>query len=117
MTVREADTEPLWAVTPEKIAEAVRRLVEAAHPVRIILFGSRARGQAGTDSDPDLLVIEREVEDRYHEIVRLNAALGDLILPADLLVIGEEAFEEWSETPGSLYYPAKRDGKVVYEAA
>lgn len=32
--------QPLWAVTPEKIAEAVRRIVEAAHPVRVILFGS-----------------------------------------------------------------------------
>ena len=117
MATRKAEAGPLWAVTPEKIAEAVRRLVEAARPVRIILFGSRARGEAGTDSDLDLLVIERQVEDRFSEIVRLNAALGDLILPVDLLVIGEEAFDEWSETPGSVYYSAKREGKVVYEAA
>ena len=41
-----AGTEPPWAVTSEKLREAVRRLVEAAHPRRIILFGSRARGGA-----------------------------------------------------------------------
>ena len=41
-----AATEPVWAVTPEKLREAVRRLVDAAHPRRIILFGSRARGDA-----------------------------------------------------------------------
>jgi hypothetical protein len=31
------DTQPLWAVTPEKIAEAVRRIVAAANPVCVIL--------------------------------------------------------------------------------
>ena len=54
-----AATEPPWAVTPEKLGEAVRRLVEAAHPRRIILFGSRARGDAHGDSDVDLLITTR----------------------------------------------------------
>jgi hypothetical protein len=35
----------------------VRRLVEAYHPERIYLFGSKARGDAGPDSDFDLMVI------------------------------------------------------------
>jgi predicted nucleotidyltransferase len=110
------DAPPLWAATPAKIAEAVRRLVEAAHPVRIILFGSRARDGAPAESDVDLLVVEREIEDRYAEIVRLNAALKGLILAVDILAIGEADFEEWSETPGSVYYAAKREGQVLYEA-
>jgi len=108
--------EPLWAVTPEKIAEALRRIVEAAHPVRVILFGSRARGYAAPDSDLDLLVVEREVSDRYAEMVRLQEVLDGLILPLDLLVIAERDFSDWAETPGSIYRTASKEGKVLYEA-
>jgi len=110
-------TTPVWAVTPEKIQEAVRRLVVAARPLKIILFGSRARGDAREDSDLDLLVIEREVTDRVAEMVRLNRVLKGLILPVELVVIGERMFEEWSNTPGTVYYEAKREGEVLYESA
>ena len=108
---------PVWALTPEKIQEAVRRLVVAARPRKIILFGSRARGDEREDSDLDLLVIEREVTDRVAEMVRLTRVLKGLILPVELVVIGERMFEEWSNTPGTVYYEAKRDGEVLYESA
>lgn len=115
--VTEAKTQPLWEVTPEKIAEAVRRIVAAAKPLRIILFGSQARGEAGRDSDLDLVVVEADVTDRYAEIVRLHRALRGLILPVDILVISHQDFEEWAATPGSIYHTAQREGKVLYEAA
>ena len=109
--------EPLWAATPEKIAEAVRRIVEAARPVQVILFGSDAKGGANRDSDVDLLVVERETPDRLAEMVRLHRALRGLILPVDILVIGKDDFEAWAATPGSVYRAARREGKVLYEAA
>lgn len=108
---------PLWAVTPEKIGEAVRRIVEAAHPVRVILFGSQARGDAGRDSDVDLVVVEKEVSNRHAEIVRLMETLRGLILPIEILVISQRDFDYWSEVPGSVYRAAKREGKALYEAA
>ncbi len=57
---------------PEQIANAVKRIAEAAQPEQILLFGSHARGDARDDSDLDLLVIESEVTDRAAEMVRLR---------------------------------------------
>ena len=110
-------TQPIWAVTPEKLAEATRRLVEACQPRKIILFGSRARGSARENSDVDLLVIEREVKDRVAEMVRLNRVLKGLILPVELVVIGERMFEDLANTPGTVYFEAQREGEVLYESA
>ena len=63
---------PIWAPTPEKMQAAIERLVTAAQPTRIILFGSRARGDADDRSDVDLLVIKPRVENRYEELVALE---------------------------------------------
>ena len=41
----------------DAIAEMVRRIVAQFNPDKIILFGSHARGEAGPDSDVDLLVV------------------------------------------------------------
>lgn len=96
---------------------ATELLKENAHPKKIILFGSHARQDAREDSDIDILVIESEVKDRITEMVRLNRTLSPLRIPVDLLVVSQEMFDYWAETPGNVYYRAKREGKVIYEAA
>jgi uncharacterized protein len=109
-------TEPPWAVTPEKLREAVRRLVEAAHPRRIILFGSRARGDAHEDSDVDLMLLQAEVKDPAAESVRLRRVLKGLIMAVDILPVTSAQFDYWRDTPGNVYFEAATEGKVLYEA-
>jgi predicted nucleotidyltransferase len=110
-TIRSEETVPAAV-----LEEVVRRLVAAAHPSRIILFGSQVGGQAAPDSDVDLLVVERDVADRAKEMVRLGRTLRGLALPVDLLVADEELFARWSDTPGSVYFDAKHRGRTLYES-
>ena len=101
-------------VTREKIEAAIRLLAQAAEPARIALFGWYARGDARDDSDPDLLVIEPQVEDRAKEMVRLRRVLRPLRIPADLLVYSTDGVDRWGAQPGSALYWALREGKVVH---
>ena len=59
---------------------------------RMIVFGSRARGDAGPESDLDLLVIEPEVADRFAEMARLSTLLGQRLIPADVVVMSAKTF-------------------------
>jgi predicted nucleotidyltransferase len=104
-------------VTEETITEAVRLLREAARPLRIILFGSQARGDAGEGSDVDFLVVESEVPDRHREMIRLRDALRPLRIPVDVLVATEEHVREWGSVPGTVFHDALSEGRVVYDAA
>ena len=110
-------TQPVPAVTPQKLDEARRRIVEVARPWKILLFGSSARGDARPDSDADILVIQTEVKNPVAESVRLRRLLKDLLLPVDLLVVSRDKYDCWRETPGTVYFEASQEGKVVYEAA
>ena len=92
-------------------------LVQAAHPKRIILFGSQARGEASNHSDFDIMVVEEKPANRFEEIVRLNRLLRSFNVAIDLLVVSDEKFQYWRDTPGNVYYEAATGGLVLYEAA
>ena len=107
----------LGRVTDETlIAEATRRLAEAAPDARVILFGSRARGEGREDSDLDLLVIEPELASRRAEFVRLREALGDIGVPVDLVVISADYAEQRAGVRGSMVGEALERGRVLLGA-
>lgn len=95
--------------------EIVRRIVACAHPKKIVLFGSRARGEAKEASDIDLLVIADSSEPRWRRSAALYGALSDVIVPMDIIVFRPEEVEEWSRVPQAFVTTAVREGKVLYE--
>jgi predicted nucleotidyltransferase len=103
-----------WSVTNEKITLATQRLIAAANPMCVILFGSQARGDANPESDADFLVVEQKVEDRFSELARLRHSLKGLMLSADVLVIDHDGFMRLREEPGSVYQHAYREGRCLY---
>lgn len=95
------------------IEEAARRLSHAAPGARVILFGSHARGDAGSRSDLDFLVVEPKVEHRGEESVRLRRALRGLRLAADVIVVSARDVEEWRDVRGSLVHAALSEGREL----
>ena len=102
---------------PGTIEEMVRRIVEWASPERIILFGSHARGDAKPGSDVDLLVLFAEVESPRERAAELYAALSGSPWPKDIVVSTTERFERYKNVVNTVYWPAAREGRVVYERA
>jgi uncharacterized protein len=82
-------------VSEDLINRAARALADAADGPAPVMFGSRARGESAADSDIDLLVVERDVHDRFAESVRLSRLAGELRVPADVIVVSERQVEDW----------------------
>lgn len=100
----------------KEVIEAAGRTLAAvaADPVKIVLFGSRARDDAGPDSDFDLLVIERDPLDRHAEMVRLGRALRPSRTPFDIVVVSERYAEEWGDVEGTMVHAALTEGRVLH---
>lgn len=69
------------------LAEIVRRLLKAYEPQRIYLFGSKARGDAGPDSDYDLMVVvpddaspERRRSRLAYQVLRGTGRAADVLV-------------------------------------
>ena len=84
----------------KRIGDMVRRIVEQFHPERIVLFGSHARGDAGPDSDVDLLVVMPVTGSKRDTQLQVRLAIHDVHLPKDVIVVTPDQFERQRDIPG-----------------
>jgi predicted nucleotidyltransferase len=100
--------------TQRQIQKIVNRIIERFHPEQIILFGSQARGDAGPDSDVDLLVVMPVEGSKREKQLEIRMALHDIHVPKDVIVSTPEEFAWRKEIVGTIERPAARQGKVLY---
>jgi excisionase family DNA binding protein len=104
------DTEINW------LPHIVGRIVRAVDPLRIVLFGSRARGDGRTDSDYDLLVVLDQVLDRRASKMAIRGSFQDLPVPSDILVASiDEADGRTPGRPTGATFWALHEGRTIYD--
>ena len=105
---------PLATPTDAHVRAAVERIVKVADPLRVVVFGSYARGDAAPGSDLDLLVVLPEVGRRRDAAVALRRALADLPVPKDVVVASAAEAERRRDSPWHIVGLALREGREVY---
>jgi predicted nucleotidyltransferase len=103
-----------WRVTEERVADAVQRLVEAMHPLQIIAFGSRARGDHRVDSDLDLAVILDSPEEEVSPFGAYDAIDG-IRMSVDILVASRRKFDLWRPWLNSVFHYIDQEGIILYD--
>jgi predicted nucleotidyltransferase len=106
---------PFKLVTRRQIRAVVDRIVEAAHPEKIILFGSYAYGKPTVDSDVDFLVVMESDERPAKRAIRIARHLLDVPFPMDILVRTPTEIVERLQTEDYFMREVIRQGKILYE--
>jgi predicted nucleotidyltransferase len=107
------DLDSARAATLRRIVTALR----AWNPERIILFGSHARGDAGPDSDLDILVVLPDEQPATRAaLVDMRVAIGSVPIDYDLLITTHSEYAWRRDYVGTIEYPANREGIELYAA-
>ncbi len=100
----------------EKILEQIKtRLVEKFHPIKIIIFGSHARGTADERSDVDILVVDSFDGKRRTVVVEMDRALRGIGIARDIILLTPKEYERDRTIPGTIARPASTEGIILYE--
>ncbi len=101
----------------QRLRAIVETIVQVARPERVILFGSRARGMARSESDYDFLVVVRGIRNERVVSRRIYRALLDRKVGAavDVVVVNTGTLEQHRESPFYIYRQALQEGRVFYD--
>jgi len=98
------------------VRQIVQRIVQEVHPLRIILFGSRARKEQDPESDVDLLIVMPEGAPKRQTAHRLYRKLRGLSVAVDLVVTTESDLDREKDNPGLIYRTILQEGRLLYAA-
>jgi predicted nucleotidyltransferase len=99
----------------EALSAMTERIVRQFHPTRIVFFGSQARGEAGPESDVDLLIVLPDVANTRQAAIAIRRALSDFPVPKDIIVTTPEEMVSRGDLVVTVLRPALRERKVLYE--
>ena len=102
--------------TQAALDRLVGEIVEAVHPLRIILFGSAARGDAGPESDLDVLVVMPDGTHGRRTAMHIHERVEDVGLAFDVVVSTPALLERQRRDPGLIYGTILDEGRTVYAA-
>ena len=112
--------DPGPGVDPALLHSAMERVLAVGGVQALVLFGSRARGEARVDSDLDLAVILTEAqpapEQKLETWRRCRQAIGLLGVGVDLVVVGSADAEWLSGSRWHVLGDVARDGRVLFSA-
>lgn len=98
------------------LEEVVRRILSVGSPLKIVLFGSHARGEGRPDSDLDLMIVEEPSgEPTYKRATPYRMALPSLDMPVDIIVETPDKIADWANVPLAFTTTVMREGRVLYE--
>lgn len=99
---------------PETVDRLVSEIVAAVHPLRIILFGSAARGEMGLESDIDVLVVMPNGTHRRKAAQTLYREVEGVRVPFDAVVATPEDLDRYKDSIGLIYRTVLEEGVVIY---
>ena len=102
-------------ITPDQIEEITERIVNSVAPDRVILFGSRARGDNSERSDYDICVLKSGVPHRRTLAKKIYRLLYDSGAAVDVIVETPERFEQLKDNRFLVYKEIAQHGRVVYD--
>jgi uncharacterized protein len=108
-----------YQVDEELLKQITDTIVDVAHPIKILLFGSRARGDERPDSDLDLMVIMdkgfQQQQKPLNLINRLYRETYKFKIPEDIVLFDVEQVEHWKDCLNHVIGKASSEGRVLYE--
>ncbi len=99
------------------LGEVVRRVRQVGDPERIVLFGSLARGDAGSSSDLDILILEESDLPRHRRAAKYRRALLGLYPAKDIVVWTPAEVAAWRDVPNAFVTTALAEGRTLYDRA
>ena len=102
--------------TAGELDRLVKRIVDAVHPLRIILFGSAARGELTPDSDVDVLVVMPDGTHRRHTARHIYGTVRGIKVPYDVVVATPSDLEKYGNSIGLIYKTILEEGRELYAA-